>query len=628
MAQRSEPAEPAVMEDLDPAPSRAGASGLRPELLLGVLVLVGVLGFAGWDWWRQERQERAYSAGQRAAAALRWEEARAAFAAAEDFQDAPQRAAAAATAIATRDEQYTAAEEALAHGDPLGALAALRAVEDLQPGYRDSAALRAQVEPAVYAGALGGVVVLRPQADPPGLYVYNASGWQWLRDSDATSRVLASAPPYVLYDSPVPAAPGPPRRHLIRATLTDGRPRIDRFALNPAEFAAYRVGAAGIWAIRSPLDLPGDLARVDGFNMYSLAYQVVSSPRGKQFSLPNPRWVVLDMAADGRRYLLADLTDATRRSPRSTLYLGDAYGAAPRPLTTIPGMVLRARFSPDEHTILLHTTQPAARPDKEVQLVLLLDANGAPPARLLHDQTVDRGVTTGSDNTQTVAATFLTRGPRAGQVLLLTAEESRARLILHDPAQPDLPPQPIWTDPGPNVMIVLRESATDGGLVFRLLKGPGRPRSAGLVYVDGANRAGPLVPAVGRGRMYTGWIHAGRLVVLSTSRAPDTTTGTLFVSSLPLDALRPDPTLADPADPAAPISVDLATLIYQTPTRNWNPLTTGLLHLGPGYLATVAPDGLHAHPYDAARDVLLEPGVTTLYPIDPATDPLATIPLP
>ena len=630
--------ERAVMEDLDPEPGSPARQRLRPEWLLGVLVVLGVLGFAGWDWWRQERQERqerAYAAGQRAAAAFRWEEARAAFAALGGFRDAPERAFAAGATIAMRDAQYAAAEGALARHDPLAALAALRTVEDLQPGYRDSAARRAQVEPAVYMGALGGAVVSRPQANPPGLYVYNAAGWQWLRDSDATSRVLGSAPPYVLYDSPVPEEPGPPRRHLIRATLTAGRPRITRFALNPADFAEYRVGPAGVWAIRARRDLPTPLARVEGLNMFSLMYQVASSPRTRQLLLPNAYWVVLDMTADAGQYLLADFTNAVGGAPRTTLYLAAAYGGVPRPLFTTPSLVLRARFSSDERRILLVTAQPGATAGTEVQRVLLLDRAGGQVSGTLHEQVVTLGTLTGSGSSlQPVAATFLTRGPRAGQVLVLAQQRMVTtggpitRLSLHDPAQPGLRPQAIWTDTGANMTIVLRESATDGRLVFRLVKGPGRPRTAGLVYVDAANRAGPLVPAVGRGRMYTGWIHADQLVYLSTSRAPDTTTGTLFVSSLPLAALRPDPALADGADPAVPFSVDLATLLYQTPTRNWNPLTTGLLHLGPAYLATVAPDGLHAHPYDAARDVLLEPGVTTLYPIDPATDPAATQTLP
>jgi hypothetical protein len=608
------------MEALDPEPLVPPPRRRRAEVLVGLVVVLGVLGVAGWDWGQQERQASAYAAGQRAAQAYRWEEAQAAFAGAGDYQDAGQRAQAAAATIRERDEQYAAARR----DDPLAALSALQTVARLQPGYRDSAARLAASQDRVLRGALAGAVVLRPTAQPPGLYVYNAAGWQWLPDSDAASRVLASAAPgYVLYDSPVPdaPAPGPRRRHLFRATLTGGRPLVDRFALDPGEFVDYRVGPEGLWAIRG-LPTGADLVgRVQGFTMFNLAYQVVSSPRGRTFTLPNPRWLVLDMAADGRHYLLADLTLAGSATPTSTLYLGDAYGGKPHPLMTVPGLVLQARFSPDERAMLLVTARPGAQPGEELHTVLLLD-----PARSAAPWVVEEQMVSANDlaeNSRPVAATFLSRGPRAGQVLLLTTRGQAAWLSLYNPADPRRPPQPLWAGEGANLTVAVRESATTAGLILCWQQGRDQALSAALIYVDAQDQAMPLVPETPRGRFSTGWLHAGQLVYLSLSQAPDVTGGSLFVSSLPLDALHPDPDPSATGVPPGAIRLRSATLLYQVPTRNANAVAAGPLHLGPDFLATVAADGLHAHPYNTMRDVLLEPGVTAIYPIDPATAPQA-----
>ena len=68
---------------MDPEP---GPLGARPpwELLLGLVLVLGVLGFASVDWWRTEQAAQAYQQGQAAVTVRHWDAARQDFAAAGD----------------------------------------------------------------------------------------------------------------------------------------------------------------------------------------------------------------------------------------------------------------------------------------------------------------------------------------------------------------------------------------------------------------------------------------------------------------------------------------------------------------------------------------------------------------
>src|SRR6476469_9633099 len=81
------------VEDLDPDPTpRKGRLDVR-ELLLGCLLIVMTLGWAGWQWWQQDSKESSYRMGQEAEKESRWSEARSDYAAAADYRDATTRAA-------------------------------------------------------------------------------------------------------------------------------------------------------------------------------------------------------------------------------------------------------------------------------------------------------------------------------------------------------------------------------------------------------------------------------------------------------------------------------------------------------------------------------------------------------
>src|SRR5437764_14667081 len=91
------------------------------------------------------------------------------------------------------------------------------AVQSIQPNYKHIKEIAAEAEEQVYDGALGGAIVSRKQAGPPGLYYRVTHGWIWLKGSDAWSTVLGtSCGDRVIYDVPAPGwttpapAPSPP----------------------------------------------------------------------------------------------------------------------------------------------------------------------------------------------------------------------------------------------------------------------------------------------------------------------------------------------------------------------------------------------------------------------------------
>src|SRR5579859_3067964 len=128
------PPEPPVwspIEPLDGEPAPPARAIRRRELILGAGLLVGLLAFVLSQWWGQQTRQDAYRAGERAALAQDWLQARAAYAQAAGYADADQRAA---------------------EADRM----------------------------AAYAPALSGTVALRGRGSDSGLYYYGARGWYFL----------------------------------------------------------------------------------------------------------------------------------------------------------------------------------------------------------------------------------------------------------------------------------------------------------------------------------------------------------------------------------------------------------------------------------------------------------------
>src|SRR5689334_17550995 len=152
----------------------------RWELVLGLLLVLAVTGFASWQWWDQQTRLTHYRAGARAMVALDWTTAHAEFAAAAGYGDAETRAADAAGLESARTAAYTAALAADAAGHWTDLVAPLARLRTLGPQYRDTPRLIAAVEQHVYLPTLSGTVVLRADATPPGLYTYSTGGWRAL----------------------------------------------------------------------------------------------------------------------------------------------------------------------------------------------------------------------------------------------------------------------------------------------------------------------------------------------------------------------------------------------------------------------------------------------------------------
>src|SRR5436305_15088193 len=92
-----------IVEDLDPEPTPK-RSIYTWEVVLGMLLLVGVLTFAGWQWARQSNLQSEYGAAMDAVSHQDWLSAERHFAAASGYLDSDKQAQQAAEKIATRDK--------------------------------------------------------------------------------------------------------------------------------------------------------------------------------------------------------------------------------------------------------------------------------------------------------------------------------------------------------------------------------------------------------------------------------------------------------------------------------------------------------------------------------------------
>src|SRR4051794_9070844 len=176
-----------VIEDLDPEPARDSGAARRWnvfELVAGLLLVAAVVGWSGYTWWRDETNRSIYAQAQKAATQRHWEEALARYSEVKGYKDATARAAEAEGKLRERDTQYKLASDLSDSGSPARALKAARAVEDIQPDYKDVAELVRRAEGRVQDDALGGAIVMRQGANPPGLYYRARGDWVWLQDSD------------------------------------------------------------------------------------------------------------------------------------------------------------------------------------------------------------------------------------------------------------------------------------------------------------------------------------------------------------------------------------------------------------------------------------------------------------
>ncbi|HEY0071573.1 MAG TPA: hypothetical protein VGE04_16530 [Chloroflexia bacterium] len=436
-----------VMEELDPEPGAKSGSVYAREFVVGVVLVLAVLAFAGWQWWQTEFRQSNYRLGEQAARRYDWDEARDRFSIAEGYRDADKRAEAASNRVQERDEHYSLALEHFNSRRWAAALKELRTVREVQPGYRDLASMEQQAEQQVYKDALLGSVALRATADPPGLYYRTESAWVWLKGSDEYSLPWGQGTPdHVLYDAPIegwvpPAPPDRPGRRndptsqrmdlegrkLMVAALDAGGATLSSSDLpfNLDDFSWFEWNHEGVWGIRysdgfiRPDLEPGPVRdRID--NIQQITYHAFGT---KIMRSTNPTYYGMNVAfmgynPDGDGLLVANWTRHEDGTFTTALYLNSLTKGENKLLYNYDGGFVNARFSEDSRYVFLTTYKPTGDL-LEDHALLMIDTTGAEPVRSLLEQKglkAPGGYTPGDE--PYMAARLLPDGLFGGNVLL------------------------------------------------------------------------------------------------------------------------------------------------------------------------------------------------------------------
>ncbi len=589
----------APIEDLDPEPAAGPRAGGRREQIVGGALLVALAIFAAVQWGDAQARLAHYQAGSRAAAAQDWDTAGREFSGAGGYNDAAARAADAVALRDERDRTYQVLTEAARAGDWPIALAASRRLHDIATDYRDVPELTRQAEQAVYAATLSGTIALRARATPPGLYAYGAGGWHYLQESDARSQVRAPCPNgQALFD--IPAGNGTAERRLVVAPLDGGPVRV-RVGLDLGRSNAYLCTESGVWAsiYYANNGFPGLLSGLSPATI--LDYQ----PFGGSPVVPNNPFAAggigVNIAPDGRHILTAGLSGYSPAGAETRLYFVDPRTREFRLLATHLGWIDRAEVSPAGRYVLFIVDRLVSD-TRRIATVLLLDTDGAPAQTLVEgteDLDNDRDPMV-SGGLRATGAFFIPSGPRAGQILLTWREAGGHRVQLLDPARITRP-LADWTVPDAAAELrFFSTNAPDGGL----LAGWQQPDGHGTViaYLDGHNSIQLIsLPDNPGALLWRAAVRGDRLIYATqqTNLAARATSYVVHSVPLPLPA---------PRRTAPPLILQRAGVPEgQEPPTAWA--------LGDTLFAYLTPAGeLRAQTYTSSVDILLESGVTALYP--------------
>lgn len=444
------------MEDLDPEPSTRARSVRAREVVLGVLLLVGVLGWAGWQWWHGESLRRNYELGSQAVIAHRWEDARALFDAARGYRDADTRAEEAEKQIEERNKHYDLAVVHAKAGEWVVALQAAQEATAIQPDYKDLSALKAQAESHVYRQALSGTVALR-LGDDPGLYYRNADSWVRLENSDQWSDIRGSSTDGTyLYDVPSPGWVSQPTsvpvqgqpsgsrtgslelagRRLVAASFKDSSsPTFETLSLDPARYDYYIGGEAGVWGLRTPpyTDRYPGLPLVGCFSLCEITYEAHGSSLTSTVSIA-PNMAVTYYGPQGNHLLIAEF-DPQPRNEGMSLYLTGPDGSNPQMVYTTTGAIQNALFSPNERYVLVVMIERLEGTSGKMAVVLLDLESGAGPRTLIESDVIlnPPGQGINVEEGTRLSANFLFRGYFANKVLVTISRDPNTTFKLIDP---------------------------------------------------------------------------------------------------------------------------------------------------------------------------------------------------
>ncbi len=586
---------------------------LRLDVLLGLLLLGGILGWTAWDTVRTQHLISSYRAGERAASQHDWDAARAAYLEAADYKDAPARAAEAATTITHRDQLYTAGVREAADARPFAALRDLRALGAIQPGFRDSAARRIAAEQQVYTAALSGTIATRLTAHPPGLYLYQADHWVWLQNSDTTSIVRGSGSGCIaVYDVPAPAVGSsalpldPSDRSPDATSGTDRRLMVARqqtaslvfqsLALSAEDPGVYTCGAHAV--VEEVYDAVPDsstdprLTGIDtALNKIERVYQPYASPLTGTFRLPGAAWALLDQPQDDGVLLLGDYSRNTITAPHTDLYLADVTGER-RLVAERDAVVGRARLSPDQRFVLLDEFTPANGGANPAHRLVDLALDGSRPPTILR-----RSPPNPSSAHSWLWIPFIETGAYAGKALIGGAEVWDRAITLIDPAQPD---PVLWSAPQAGTEDLTLRYPLPSGLLLGWAD-VAAPLAPHFIYLDRNGLTRPLdlhLPPTDWSWPWEVWQQGDRMVYVGPSIGEQASEPLkVRIRSLSLRTNNPQP----------------ATLYTFTPPANAQEGLSASWNLGSGALAVVDQGALHAVSYDGQDDLVLEQGVSILY---------------
>jgi hypothetical protein len=609
------------VEELDPEPARAGIAAWKRELAIGLVLLLGVLAWGGWEWWHQQSLQVDYRLAQEAAARQDWDAALSHYASADGYRDADARRADAARQVSEREKQYAAAVNFLKNSDGAAALQAIRAVERIEPGYLDARKIGGSAEALVYQDAVQGTIAQRLGGDRPGLYYRGQSDWTWLEGSDESSIVRSfGSAGCAVYDvpgpgwtpEPTPTAPDPSRLYYdwfyrlagrrLRAFSTGaGKTNVVPLAFDPVDHSQYVCGRSGVWALHFKPNADFRDTR-SPYSSYEAAYQSLDSSITRTITMPGADWLVMDLARDGEHVLLADFREPSHET-FSRVYLADADGRNARSVYAGAVNLAGARFSPDGNYALLKMTRTVNPDTFERSLVLLDLKTGRPPATLL-TLTFPNDAEAPLPN---ISATFVSEGFYEGDVVTVQSLHGYNVASVFDPRQPENPilSAMFYADlDGTQLVLVDRDGTGEIALVWQNSHREGAP-GADSVSILRLVQSDHLIPVrqplgqseslatallVGDYMVYAGWITVEPDAPTDGRMIPRRT---YSVHSLPLSRL---------ADTGAQ-----ATLIYSN-TVDYPAFLNARspIYFGQAMFAYSDHGQLHARTYDARTDLSLE----------------------
>lgn len=626
-----------TMEDLDPEPPPKGGFARRRELALGLLLLAGVLGWAGWSWWQQNLLASNYAAGLQAESLKHYDQALKAFQQAAGYRDADIHASNDSQFILLRNGYYSAAVVDGEQQEWIAALNQLQSVRRVQPDYLNTPDLYSQTESHVYAGAVQGAVAMRTEANPVGLYYRTSSQWVYLESSDRFSEVRSGgSTDAVVYDVSGPggqmgstpqsqagdggtaqASPKLVGRKLKVAHFLGDTVTIGDLSLDPADYSAYDLVPNGVVAFGKYVPNSQESKPVQHVIPYLQAdYEPYTSTQTTTFiKTTDPRTGLLDYSRSLNKMLLAswsgislresdiDLTLATTDTNTDKVTFSDVY--------SLSGNIGSAQFSPDGKYIFLTTIQPS-KSDSSINdyaaVLLPVDGEGSPTTFLTSTLPIQ---TAGSFfyEPSSIVGTFITQGPFKGMLLTSVVDSDTTTISLRDPASLDTPlisttikgyaeAQQVQLSEGGQELVI---SGVRGSLDFLDVNSM---RPFVVTIIPGSQYAETDLPQNLNASITGAGLKSGFLLYTMSTYSPRNTTTTVSEANTLFSFLEIQ-LGQQGVQPKSLLATNALRDIGATDFNDW--------YLGKGSLCYVQAGGLYARTFDGASSTNLESGVPTLY---------------